>query len=100
MEQNGVSSESQFSVQLFKFAGDHDLVYLHCEFHLCDPLNETCKPVSISLDWTIQSLAAWYMIGSPYIFVGIMDGWKKKGRKEGRGEEGRKKEGMEKRRDG
>nr|XP_008536500.1 PREDICTED: pancreatic secretory granule membrane major glycoprotein GP2 [Equus przewalskii] len=44
VEQNGVSSESQFSVQLFKFAGDHDLVYLHCEFHLCDPLNETCKP--------------------------------------------------------
>lgn len=40
------------------------------------------------------------MIGFSYIFVGIMDGWKKKGRKEGRGEEGRKKEGMEKWRDG
>ncbi|XP_020821063.1 uromodulin isoform X2 [Phascolarctos cinereus] len=42
--ENGVSSQGRFSVQVFKFAGNHDLVYLHCEVSLCDPRNEHCKP--------------------------------------------------------
>ncbi|XP_058426571.1 pancreatic secretory granule membrane major glycoprotein GP2 isoform X4 [Diceros bicornis minor] len=44
VEENGVSSESRFSVQMFMFAGNYDLVYLHCEVHLCDSLNEQCIP--------------------------------------------------------
>lgn len=50
VEENGVSSESRFSVQMFMFAGNYDLVFLHCEIHLCDSLNEQCQPVSISLE--------------------------------------------------
>ncbi|XP_053410781.1 pancreatic secretory granule membrane major glycoprotein GP2 [Nycticebus coucang] len=44
MELNGRSSESRFSVQMFMFAGHYDLVFLHCEIHLCDPLDEQCPP--------------------------------------------------------
>ncbi|XP_008592542.1 PREDICTED: pancreatic secretory granule membrane major glycoprotein GP2 isoform X1 [Galeopterus variegatus] len=44
VEENGVSSESRFSVQMFMFAGNYDLVFLHCEIHLCDSLNEQCLP--------------------------------------------------------
>ncbi|XP_025858765.2 pancreatic secretory granule membrane major glycoprotein GP2 isoform X2 [Vulpes vulpes] len=44
VEENGVSSESRFSVQMFMFAGNYDLVFLHCEIHLCDSLNEQCQP--------------------------------------------------------
>lgn len=44
VEENGVSSESRFSVQMFMFAGNYDLVYLHCEVHLCDSTNEQCEP--------------------------------------------------------
>ncbi|XP_012591531.1 pancreatic secretory granule membrane major glycoprotein GP2 [Microcebus murinus] len=44
VEENGRSSESRFSVQMFMFAGHYDLVFLHCEIHLCDSLNEQCEP--------------------------------------------------------
>ncbi|XP_054433189.1 pancreatic secretory granule membrane major glycoprotein GP2 isoform X2 [Pteronotus mesoamericanus] len=44
VEENGVSSEGRFSVQMFMFAGNYDLVFLHCEIHLCDFLNEQCQP--------------------------------------------------------
>ncbi|XP_004855884.1 pancreatic secretory granule membrane major glycoprotein GP2 [Heterocephalus glaber] len=44
VEENGVSSESRFSVQMFMFAGNNDLVFLHCEVHLCDSLHEQCQP--------------------------------------------------------
>ncbi|KFO21015.1 Pancreatic secretory granule membrane major glycoprotein GP2 [Fukomys damarensis] len=44
VEENGVSSQSRFSVQMFMFAGNYDLVFLHCEIHLCDSLNEQCQP--------------------------------------------------------
>ncbi|XP_020035644.2 pancreatic secretory granule membrane major glycoprotein GP2 [Castor canadensis] len=44
VQENGVSSESRFSVQMFMFAGNYDLVFLHCEVHLCDSLNEECQP--------------------------------------------------------
>ncbi|XP_072522813.1 pancreatic secretory granule membrane major glycoprotein GP2-like [Salminus brasiliensis] len=33
--QNGVSTSSQFSFQMFTFAGISDKVYLHCKVHLC-----------------------------------------------------------------
>uniref|UniRef100_A0A8C5KNK6 ZP domain-containing protein n=1 Tax=Jaculus jaculus TaxID=51337 RepID=A0A8C5KNK6_JACJA len=46
VEENGMSSESRFSVQMFMFAGNYDLVFLHCEVHLCDSVNEQCHPVS------------------------------------------------------
>ncbi|XP_042522814.1 pancreatic secretory granule membrane major glycoprotein GP2 isoform X1 [Dipodomys spectabilis] len=42
--ENGISAQSRFSVQMFMFAGNHDLVYLHCEVHLCDSLQEQCQP--------------------------------------------------------
>eukprot|EP00069_Balaena_mysticetus_P009677 bmy_06291T0 len=44
VEENGVSSESRFSVQMFMFAGNYDLVFLHCEISLCDSLKEQCQP--------------------------------------------------------
>ncbi|XP_076407237.1 pancreatic secretory granule membrane major glycoprotein GP2 isoform X2 [Peromyscus maniculatus bairdii] len=44
VEENGVSSESRFSVQMFMFAGNYDLVFLHCEVYLCDPTEEQCEP--------------------------------------------------------
>ncbi|XP_051001079.1 pancreatic secretory granule membrane major glycoprotein GP2 [Acomys russatus] len=45
IEENGVSSESRFSVQMFMFAGNYDLVFLHCEVYLCDSTHEQCKPL-------------------------------------------------------
>ncbi|XP_004691792.1 PREDICTED: pancreatic secretory granule membrane major glycoprotein GP2 [Condylura cristata] len=41
---NGISSESQFSVQMFMFVGNYDLVFLHCEIQLCDSDNQQCQP--------------------------------------------------------
>ncbi|XP_075175857.1 uromodulin-like [Anomaloglossus baeobatrachus] len=43
--ENGVSLQGRFSLQMFKFVGDHNLVYLHCEINLCDSKRQTCKPV-------------------------------------------------------
>ncbi|XP_036031817.1 pancreatic secretory granule membrane major glycoprotein GP2 [Onychomys torridus] len=43
VEENGVSLQSRFSVQMFMFAGNYDLVFLHCEVHLCDPTKEQCE---------------------------------------------------------
>ena len=42
--ENGESSQARFSVQMFRFAGNYDLVYLHCEVYLCDSTSEQCKP--------------------------------------------------------
>ncbi|XP_016012520.2 uromodulin isoform X2 [Rousettus aegyptiacus] len=42
--ENGESPQGRFSVQMFRFAGNHDLVYLHCEVYLCDTVDEKCKP--------------------------------------------------------
>uniref|UniRef100_A0A8B9XYA7 Glycoprotein 2 n=1 Tax=Bos mutus grunniens TaxID=30521 RepID=A0A8B9XYA7_BOSMU len=44
VEENGVSAESRFSVQMFMFAGNYDLVFLHCEVSLCDFIKEECQP--------------------------------------------------------
>ncbi|XP_035297204.1 pancreatic secretory granule membrane major glycoprotein GP2 isoform X2 [Cricetulus griseus] len=44
VEENGVSSESRFSVQMFMFSGNYDLVFLHCEVYLCDSTKEECEP--------------------------------------------------------
>lgn len=44
--ENGESPQGRFSVQMFRFAGNYDLVYLHCEVYLCDTVTERCKPVS------------------------------------------------------
>ncbi|XP_007516650.2 uromodulin [Erinaceus europaeus] len=42
--ENGESPQGRFSVQMFRFAGNYDLVYLHCEVYLCDTVTERCKP--------------------------------------------------------
>ncbi|CAK6445081.1 unnamed protein product [Pipistrellus nathusii] len=44
VEENGVSAQGRFSVQMFKFAGNYDQVFLHCEVRLCDALQEQCQP--------------------------------------------------------
>lgn len=41
-----MSPQARFSVQMFRFAGNFDLVYLHCEVYLCDIIEEECTPVS------------------------------------------------------
>ena len=78
-----MSAESRFSVQMFMFAGNYDLVFLHCEVSLCDFIKEECQPVSISSDSTIQCLR-WGLV-PPYMFIGITDGLKdgKVGRRKG-----------------
>ncbi|XP_075140921.1 uromodulin-like [Leptodactylus fuscus] len=43
--ENGVSLRGRFSLQMFKFVGEHNLVYLHCEISLCDPKRQMCKPI-------------------------------------------------------
>lgn len=106
-----MSRQGRFSVQMFMFAGNYDLVFLHCEVHLCDSVNEQCQPVSVSLH------GPWDLGGAPHLFLGIMsrwkggrgtgkevgreggesklDGWMKRwmGGREGQREEERKKEG-------
>ncbi|XP_063284933.1 uromodulin-like [Pelobates fuscus] len=42
--ENGVSTRGRFSVQMFKFVGNYDLVYLHCEINICDTRRRSCKP--------------------------------------------------------
>nr|XP_033819400.1 uromodulin-like [Geotrypetes seraphini] len=42
--ENGVSVQGRFSIQLFKFVGDYDLVYLHCEIRLCNTKAASCAP--------------------------------------------------------
>ncbi|XP_072262857.1 uromodulin-like [Pyxicephalus adspersus] len=39
--ENGISSQGKFYIQMFKFIGSYDYVYLHCEVHLC---RNTCVP--------------------------------------------------------
>ncbi|XP_077175125.1 uromodulin-like [Paroedura picta] len=42
--ENGVASQAKFSVQVFRFVGNHNLVYLHCQCRLCDTRTEQCRP--------------------------------------------------------
>ncbi|XP_053327970.1 uromodulin-like [Spea bombifrons] len=42
--ENGVSTRGRFAVQMFKFVGDYNLVYLHCEINICDIKKQACKP--------------------------------------------------------
>ncbi|XP_053550229.1 uromodulin-like [Bombina bombina] len=42
--ENGVSAIGKFSVQMFKFVGDYDRVYLHCEINLCNITTGMCQP--------------------------------------------------------
>ncbi|XP_066432336.1 uromodulin-like [Eleutherodactylus coqui] len=44
VEENGVSQRGLFSVQMFKFVGDNDAVYLHCQSNICDTTINICKP--------------------------------------------------------
>ncbi|KAM5151996.1 uromodulin-like [Mantella aurantiaca] len=41
---NGVARQGQFSLQMFKFPGNHTQAYLHCGVHICDPRKGPCKP--------------------------------------------------------
>ncbi|XP_073491102.1 uromodulin-like [Aquarana catesbeiana] len=42
--ENGVSRQGRVSVQMFKFVGDYDLVYLHCAVSLCEVKSGSCQP--------------------------------------------------------
>ncbi|XP_041432755.1 fibrillin-1 isoform X2 [Xenopus laevis] len=42
--QNGLSSQAQFSFQMFAFVGDYNQVYLHCEIYACNNMTSTCLP--------------------------------------------------------
>ncbi|XP_015270812.1 PREDICTED: uromodulin-like [Gekko japonicus] len=44
VEENGVASHAKFSLQVFRFVGNHNLVYLHCQCRLCDTHTEQCRP--------------------------------------------------------
>ncbi|XP_053326746.1 uromodulin-like [Spea bombifrons] len=42
--ENGGSKRGSFSLQVFKFIGDYNYVYLHCQIRLCDPKAGVCSP--------------------------------------------------------
>ncbi|XP_069841009.1 uromodulin-like [Dendropsophus ebraccatus] len=42
--ENGVSTRGRFSLQMFRFVGEHSQVYLHCEINICDSKKQECKP--------------------------------------------------------
>ncbi|XP_075140692.1 uromodulin-like [Leptodactylus fuscus] len=44
VRENGVSTHGRFSVQMFKFVGDYNSVFLHCEASICDTTRHLCKP--------------------------------------------------------
>ncbi|XP_073399006.1 uromodulin-like [Dendrobates tinctorius] len=44
IKENGVSTGGRFSVQMFKFVGDYESVFLHCEAYICDTTRDRCKP--------------------------------------------------------
>ncbi|KAM4632530.1 uncharacterized protein O3C94_019060 [Discoglossus pictus] len=44
VDHNGGSYQGRFSIQVFKFIGDFDKVYLHCQIRLCDTTFESCYP--------------------------------------------------------
>ncbi|XP_073491429.1 uromodulin-like isoform X1 [Aquarana catesbeiana] len=45
VDENGLSRQGRFSVQMFKFVGNYNEVYLHCAVSLCDSSTGTCAPV-------------------------------------------------------
>ncbi|XP_056392643.1 uromodulin-like [Hyla sarda] len=49
MLENGVSSQGRFSLQMFRFVGEHNLVYLHCEINVCDSEKQKCKPIDTEM---------------------------------------------------
>uniref|UniRef100_A0A8C5Q3N6 ZP domain-containing protein n=1 Tax=Leptobrachium leishanense TaxID=445787 RepID=A0A8C5Q3N6_9ANUR len=52
--ENGVSLQGRFSVQVFKFIGYYDKLYLHCQIQLCDVTTQFCVPVStVTLSYNI-----------------------------------------------
>lgn len=42
--ENGFSRQGRVSVQMFRFVGDYELVYLHCSVSLCDIKSGACQP--------------------------------------------------------
>ncbi|XP_044160445.1 uromodulin-like [Bufo gargarizans] len=42
--ENGVSRKGRLSLQLFKFVGNYNYVYIHCALSLCDVTAGTCVP--------------------------------------------------------
>lgn len=42
--ENGVSRKGRLSVQVFKFVGNYNLVYVHCAVSLCDVTAGSCSP--------------------------------------------------------
>ncbi|XP_063788812.1 uromodulin-like [Pseudophryne corroboree] len=52
--ENGLSTQGRFSVQMFKFVGDYNLVYLHCEASICDTTRGSCQPSCSGLRKSVQ----------------------------------------------
>ncbi|CAH2307095.1 uromodulin [Pelobates cultripes] len=42
--ENGVSRRGRFSVQLFGYVQNSNVVFLHCDLRICDQRTETCTP--------------------------------------------------------
>ncbi|XP_041089806.1 uromodulin-like [Polyodon spathula] len=51
VQENGMSLHGAFSVELFKFVGNYDSVYLHCGVQVCDKTAESCTPGVGCLQW-------------------------------------------------
>ncbi|XP_051901524.1 uromodulin-like [Pristis pectinata] len=44
IEENGQSTVARFSFNMFRFVGDVDESYIHCQVQLCDFQNSNCLP--------------------------------------------------------
>ncbi|XP_069839864.1 uromodulin-like [Dendropsophus ebraccatus] len=42
--ENAVSRQGRLSLQVFKFVGNFNFVYIHCAVSLCDPTTGSCSP--------------------------------------------------------
>ncbi|KAM5151667.1 uromodulin-like [Mantella aurantiaca] len=54
--ENGVSLKGRFSLQVFKFLGGYDQIYLHCQVGLCDPSSYDCSAWCPSLRSTFDGV--------------------------------------------
>ncbi|OCT64266.1 hypothetical protein XELAEV_18045368mg [Xenopus laevis] len=68
--QNGLSSQAQFSFQMFAFVGDYNQVYLHCEIYACNNMTSTCLPTCKSRATAVTTENTFNLKIGPFINLG------------------------------
>ncbi|KAM5151610.1 uncharacterized protein ACMZJ9_009835 [Mantella aurantiaca] len=54
--ENGVSLKGRFSLQVFKFLGGYNQIYLHCQIGLCDTSSYDCSANCFSMRSALSSI--------------------------------------------